>query len=1142
MRSRRVDHSAVARMSVRRGVGGNIAVALLLTLTLGSTPACGQMLKLVGGAMTWTVNPEFLLDPAKRTVTFRLRTSWALGKGVLTVAGCDTPEAGKSVACPTTGLTGSGTAQCNSDSTIQDGCGVAEKFGVLCVAQLVRKSDGNLYAKYSDPNAQCVTEANAQFSQKYIAGSYNPDPSNKPRVRTDGSGIPIKIGIPNKLTVQQIYKAPILDTLDPASAGRMPAASVVLTGTLSHTVLVEEDVSEVVAWLAPRTGFANFGLKTGLLMPACSISDANTPCMFNECSLQRKCENGECQGAALRPSMDGFAGADSFWENWGVSNKVNGCGSGKSCLSKASPAVEAFVPLCSNDASSARKCTDGVNNYFSPVTSVPDLIEVAITPRTRLTGVGASWTYRGYNPYNAAGAPKYVAPHQAFRVQSFDYDGHQMTQYSPQLLSELKSDSSGFKMGGGDIDIAFGRNPAIANCVAGDVCCVRPVDGSGLPSMRVDCVASDTSPAYSGLTPGYWPKVVSKSGCTFMYDFDRDQSRQQGNLMKPDFPFTMVNKGADSAVFDGGNRFTQHVINTIDFPFRDMDNPKATTDHILNTQLNNEEKGQGIVQNIFSMFGCDAGSQNQPPVFVKSLCGGIGSLAACPDSTNVDVDTTHECAFWEPCTINLYARDFDMSSQGVDGRTQNPPISAAHRVHIQYALGYDHLPLSDIEPNTGANTEVNCCNGGVGHFKYNLKPAVDMDTVTGFFSPLAIGKIYVRCFVAYDVFGNLPQTEKNKFKSCPSMPLCMKIKITGSKPMFVAPTPLGNSFDDNGVLVPNRHDFPACEGYPMKMQLTVQDSLPKAARDLLTTSLLGQDYLKTRKYRIFIEDKDVGFDPNSLSVSYSYLKTGGVGNMDFFSKEKLVTSPTVAERCGSFNGYGAERQGNNDGQNSPNPLAGEGSGKSVMSPYRTGTNGVENCQCSQDPCSTCPAFAASVKAEASVTVTFESNSSTQNGVSLRSTCKAIDLTNGLEYQVANCREKLTNMDQVICAVGYDNARSVYKRWVGDRDPNGDDIENWLRDHSNGDQASEMHCFRILIAAPPVFVTDPTGSITPFGSEWRTIVDTTGVRAAYKEINFRVGQSRELIFLAQVSVSPPTPPHSRDVAVVWICFKCCDLVN
>ena len=51
------------------------------------------------------------------------------------------------------------------------------------------------------------------------------------------------------------------------------------------------------------------------------------------------------------------------------------------------------------------------------------------------------------------------------------------------------------------------------------------------------------------------------------------------------------------------------------------------------------------------------------------------------------------------------------------------------------------------------------------------------------------------------------------------------------------------------------------------------------------------------------------------------------------------------------------------------------------------------------------------------------------------------------------REKLTNMDQVICAVAYDNARHVLKRWVGERNPNGDDVFSWRRTHSNGDQAS-----------------------------------------------------------------------------------------
>jgi len=1113
------------------GKARSVAFCLLL-LTLSSVPASSEMLKLLGGAMTWEANPEFLLGAAKRTVTFHLRTSWALGE-TAAVPGCPTPfDLGTTVGCTIdAALTGSEADKC--DPLLEgDGCAVAEKFGVLCVAQLVRDSAGKMYAKYSDPNAQCVTETNVHHSSKLVGGSYNQDLEHKPKVRS-GSTTPITIGIPNKLTVQQAYTTDIEPTLQPASAGRKPPASVVLTGTLSHTVLVEEDVSEVVAWLAPRTGFANYKIKTGLLMPACSdhAPPSTTPCMYNECSLQRiSCDSSTgCQGAAFRPtSTTDHVRADPFWNLWGDASGVQGCGSGKACLRQASPALEAFVPLCSNDASSVRKCAQGVNNYYSPVTSIPDLIEVAITPLVRL---GQAWKYRGHDPYNPAiTAVSYDAPHQAFRVQSFDYDGQQMTQYSPQLISELKAGGSGHKMGAGDMDVAAGRNPS-DSCPAGDVCCTKPA----IRSMRVDCVSSDTPPSYIGETVGHWPTVddsnsggATTSGCNFIYDFDRDPLRQQGNLIKPDFPFSYVN---------GGNRFTQHVLNTVDFPFRDMDNPRQTANHILNSLINHQQSGQGIVQNIFSMFGCDAGTENQPPTFVRGLCDGA-SLDSCPDSTEINVDTTHECPFWEDCTIHLFARDFTMSTQGVDGRKVNPVTTTNHQVHIQYALGYDHLPLADLEPALGASREADCCVG-VGHFKYFLKPAADQDSVTGFFSPLAIGKIYVRCFVAYDVFKtDMTAADQKKTKSCPSMPLCIKIRITGSKPKFVAPTPLGTSFDDNGVLVPNRHDFPACQGYPMKMQLTVQDSMPQATRDMLRTSPLGLKYLKDLKYRIFIEDKDVGFNKDLpvTKSSYDYLKPGGVGNLDFFSTVKLDTSDEVKNKCGDFNGYGAKREGNNFEQDSPNPLAGEGSAKSVMSSYRAGT--VENCQCSQVPCSTeCPAFDAPVKAEASVAVTFESNPDTGNGVSLRQwpTCVAIDVTNGLEYEVANCREKLTNMDQVICAVGFDNARSVYKRWVGERDPNGDDINNWLRDHSNGDQASEMHCFRILIAAPPVFVTDPSGSITPFSSEkddnleplWKSIVDTTGVRAAYKTISFRVGQTRELIFLAQ----DPNPSDAVEIFIL-----------
>jgi hypothetical protein len=89
------------------------------------------------------------------------------------------------------------------------------------------------------------------------------------------------------------------------------------------------------------------------------------------------------------------------------------------------------------------------------------MIEVAITPATKLpaSSTQAPFVYAGYNPYQPAAIPPLTAPHQAFRVHSFDYDGQQMTQYSPQLYSELKGGGGGFKFGQGDFDIAMGVNP-----------------------------------------------------------------------------------------------------------------------------------------------------------------------------------------------------------------------------------------------------------------------------------------------------------------------------------------------------------------------------------------------------------------------------------------------------------------------------------------------------------------------------------------------------------------------------------------------------------------------------------------------------------------------------------------------------------
>jgi len=174
-------------------------------------------------------------------------------------------------------------------------------------------------------------------------------------------------------------------------------------------------------------------------------------------------------------------------------------------------------------------------------------------------------------------------------------------------------------------------------------------------------------------------------------------------------------------------------------------------------------------------------------------------------------------------------------------------------------------------------------------------------------------------------------------------------------------------------------------------------------------------------------------------------------------------------------------------------------------------------------------------------------------------------------------------EQVICAYAYDNSRRRVGRWVGRTDPNGDDLQVWQRDHSNGDQASAQvaplplpffrlsfphaipfdhltpphltsphldyqtlehggacsrgrtaqhsllqHCWRIVMQSPPSFITDVDGGESPFSKEWiestTVYTPTSGegyrVEAAFKRVPMAVAQYRRIRFVAQ-------DPQARD---------------
>jgi len=351
-------------------------------------------------------------------------------------------------------------------------------------------------------------------------------------------------------------------------------------------------------------------------------------------------------------------------------------------------------------------------------------------------------------------------------------------------------------------------------------------------------------------------------------------------------------------------------------------------------------------------------------------------------------------------------------------------------------------------------------------------------------------------------------------RTCKSMPVCFKIKVEGKAPQFVEPTPLeANSYDDNGLLVERRTDVPACEGYEMRLTIKAQDE-------------------DGDNVRIFVEDKDEDIavasqlDKNLRGERYLLEETY---NLDFFNTSTMrFRAAALGNSQGkNFEPYAATREGDNFMQDTILAFNPTGA-KSIGTAYAPWVNYSHN---------------------ATQRIRYKLDVGRKNGLIVRladdegalddpQNCMVGDVNSTVNDN--RCRERLLNMDQTICAFAYDDSRYTSGRWVGKTDPNGkgkqqcmetgrplgtpkessakmyvpgntdvpwikqcfDDrsIPRWMRDHSNGDMVSPMHCWRIHLEAPPVFVTDPMKMSSPFPADYRlpafdgymksTIDDTT----------------------------------------------------
>ena len=126
------------------------------------------------------------------------------------------------------------------------------------------------------------------------------------------------------------------------------------------------------------------------------------------------------------------------------------------------------------------------------------------------------------------------------------------------------------------------------------------------------------------------------------------------------------------------NEGCQHVINTADFPFYDVDNVATDSPHVpgealwyssnmdggADADLKREPKG-AMVSSVLSAVACYAGSENQPPRFVANLdtVPQQGGYIA-PDPSRFAVETEHTCYAGELCVLPLFAQDFHMHANG----------------------------------------------------------------------------------------------------------------------------------------------------------------------------------------------------------------------------------------------------------------------------------------------------------------------------------------------------------------------------------------------------------------------------------------------------------------------------------------------
>lgn len=686
-------------------VRGVLAVAVALALASGGEGSKTPK-PLLAGSLTWAINKDFVLGGNNRTVTFTLLTAFELNTS--TAHGCRWQDvyctggtAGVGTACTTNANKANCTAgggTCAPVITCTTAINDDRQFGNLCVDQ---------YTTTTPPGV--ISKLALNPVSNYTAG-----------ICPTSILSPATVGTPNRFEVVDVR--------------RINGVKVVF-GRRVHTVLVNSTTVALIAYFANNVDSLNpnsqrgvLGPLQGVLMPQCQSGlTPSTPCGVNIRDAVSPPNFGLFKNDFGNPAqgVTSSVGASTYWgkqaefsASWPNTNQTRGTTS----VFMQSPSLETMVQLCSTTTTkwscTGTTGTETITNYFSPVAVMPPFPQFAVTRVTQdvpssTTSAAKYWWFKN-------GATTYKAPHPPIWLKAFDYDGHMMTIY----------------------DYNSGQNPKASN-------------------LRSDCWSGSANGVFPAGAPGgaEWPFYVNKpfpageQKCAYLFGDNTTEANDvsKGNLIKLDFDFgnrgnvsqsytfsplynsvwyrcpgnnqactfpppaggssntdqwckTFNNLPDTDNVCSGSRMFSQHVINTLDLPFVDVDAAASQNfDEQVPTFFSTEGNPRSALsQTLFSAFGCYAGDTNQPPRFVQNLDRLHDECRRVTGSSVNDslVETEYRCKAGRECIIPLYAIDFNINvTRGLVSRPSQQHPLPRMRPSTSLSRSLSLSPLASSAPS-----------------------------------------------------------------------------------------------------------------------------------------------------------------------------------------------------------------------------------------------------------------------------------------------------------------------------------------------------------------------------------------------------------------------------------------------------------